>query len=132
MLTDAIALWRGDPLPDLDGMRDPGIEAEVSRFRIQHVGHLLTLSELRLVGDAAAESFALAERALSLEPFDARGHRLVLAAALRSRRPGQIAAAGRRVCLALRQLGISPDPPTAILLRRAASLAPPPAPLPVS
>jgi len=65
MLTDAIALWRGDPLPDLHGMRDPGIEAEVSRF------HLLALSELRLVADDAAESFALAERALSLEPFDA-------------------------------------------------------------
>ncbi len=123
LLTDAAALWRGDVLPDLHDVRSPDVEVEVDQVRIRHVGHLLALSELRLVADDAAGSFALAERALSLEPFDARGHRVALAAALRGRRPGQIAAAHRRVCSALRQLGISPDPPTAILLRQAAHWA---------
>src|SRR5207253_1707696 len=66
---------------------------------------------------------ARAERALSLEPFDARGHRVALAAALRGRRPAQIAAARRRVGSALRQLGVPPDPPTEILLRQAARWA---------
>ena len=120
LLADAVALWRGDPLPDLHHVRSPDVAVEVEQVRIRHVSHLLALSELRLVADDAAESFALADRALALEPFDARGHRVVLAAALRGRRPAQIAAAHRRVGSALRQLGVPPDPPTAILLRQAA------------
>ena len=120
LLADAVALWRGDPLPDLRHLRSPDIAVEVDQVRIRHVSQLLALAELRLVADDAAASFALAERALSLEPFDARGHRVALAAALRGRRPAQITAAHRRVCSALRQLGVPPDPPTAILLRQAA------------
>jgi DNA-binding SARP family transcriptional activator len=120
LLADAVALWRGEPLPDLHHVRGTDMELEVDQVRSRHVGHLLALAELRLVADDAAESFALAERALALEPFDARGHRVALAAALRSRRPAQIAAAHRRVCSALRQLDVPPDPPTAILLRQAA------------
>ena len=120
LLADAVALWRGEPLPDLHHVRSTDIEVEVDQVGIRHVGHLLALADLRLVADDAAESFALAERALALEPFDARGHRVALAAALRGRRPAQIAAARRRVCSALKQLDVPPDPPTAILLRQAA------------
>ena len=123
LLADAVALWRGDPLPDLHHVRSPDVVVEIDQVRIRHVSQLLTLAELRLVADDAAASFALAERALSLEPFDARGHRVALAAALRGRRPAQIAAAHRRVGSALRQLGVPPDPPTAILLRQAARWA---------
>jgi len=123
LLSDAVALWRGDPLPDLQQVRSPDLVAEVDHVRIRHVSHLLALSELRLVTDDAAASCALAERALALEPFDARGHRVALAAALRGHRPAQIAAAHRRVSSALRQLGVPPDPPTAILLRQAARWA---------
>ncbi len=123
LLTDAVALWRGDPLPDLHHVRSLDVAVEVDQVRNRHVGHLLALGELRLVADDAAASFGLAERALSLEPFDARGHRVALAAALRGRRPAQIAAAYRRVCSALRQLGVPPDPPTAILLLQAARWA---------
>jgi DNA-binding SARP family transcriptional activator len=123
LLADVVALWRGDPLPDLRQVRDPDIAVEIDQVRARHVGHLLALGELRLVADEAAESFSLAERALSLEPFDPRGHRLALAAALRARRPAQIAAAYRRVRSALRQLDVPPDPPTAILLRQAARSA---------
>ena len=123
LLADAVALWRGDPLPDLHHVRSPDVVVEIDQVRIRHVSHLLALAELRLVADDAAASFALAERALSLEPFDARGHRVALAAALRGRRPAQIAAAYRRVGSALRQLRVPPDPPTAILLRQAAHWA---------
>jgi len=119
LLADAVALWRGDPLPDLHHVRSPDIAVEADQVRTRHVGHLLALAELRLVADDAAASFALAERALVLEPFDARGHRVALAAALRGRRPAQIAAARRLVCSALKQLGVPADPPTAILLRQA-------------
>jgi DNA-binding SARP family transcriptional activator len=123
LLNDAVALWRGDPLPDLVQVRSPDVLAEADQVRIRHVGHLLALGELRLVADDAAGSFTLAERALSLEPFDARGHRLALAAALRGGRSAQITAAHRSVRSALRQLGVPPDPPTAILLRQAARSA---------
>jgi hypothetical protein len=123
LLTDAVELWRGEPLPDLLHVRSPDVLGEVEQVRIRHVDHLLALGELRLVADDAAGSFALAERALSLEPFDARSHRLALAAALRGRRTAQITAARRRVGTALRQLGVPPDPPTAILLRQAARSA---------
>ena len=78
---------------------------------------------LRVGPHDATASLALAERALSLEPFDARGHRVALAAALRSRCPARITAAHRRVGSALRQLGVPPDPPTAILLRQTARWA---------
>jgi len=70
LLADAVALWRGDPLPDLHHVRSPDVVVEIDQVRIRHVSHLLTLGELRLVADDAAASFALAERALSLEPFD--------------------------------------------------------------
>ena len=120
LLADAVALWRGDPLPDLNYVRSPDIAVEIDQVRIRHVGHLLALGELRLVADDAAASFALAERALALEPFDARGHRVALAAAIEG--GAQVAAARRWVCSALKQLGVSPDPPTAILLRQAARL----------
>jgi DNA-binding SARP family transcriptional activator len=123
LLADAVALWRGEPLPDLQYVCSPDIEVEPGQIRARHVGHLLALSELRLVADDTAASFALAEQALSLEPFDARGHRVALAAALRARCPARIAAARRRVCSALRQLGVPPDPPTGILLRQAARWA---------
>ena len=123
LLTDAVALWRGDPLPDLLHVRSTDVLGEVDQVRMRHVSHLLALGELRLVADDAAGSFELAERALSLEPFDARSHRLALAAALRGRRTAQITTAHRRVRSALRQLGVPPDPPTAILLRQAARLA---------
>jgi DNA-binding SARP family transcriptional activator len=123
LLSDAVTLWRGDPLQDLHHVCSPDLAVGIDHVRIRHVSHLLALSELRLVADDAAASFALADRALSLEPFDARGHRVALAAALRGRRPAQIAAAHQRVGSALRQLGVPPDPPTAILLRQAARWA---------
>jgi DNA-binding SARP family transcriptional activator len=118
LLTEAVGLWRDEPLPDLCNLRDPDFAAEVDRVRGHYVHDLLALGELRLVADKATDAFALAERALAVEPFDTRGHRLTLAAALRGRNPAQIATARRRVRSALRQLGVAPDPATAILLRQ--------------
>ncbi|HEU5474710.1 MAG TPA: BTAD domain-containing putative transcriptional regulator [Actinophytocola sp.] len=124
LLGEAIALWRGDLLPDLRDLCDPDVAIEVDRVRARHVRDLLALGELRLVAGDTAEAARLATRALSVEPYDSRGHRLVLAAALRGRKPAHIAAARDRVLAALRQLAAAPDPATAILLRQ--TLPPPP------
>jgi LuxR family maltose regulon positive regulatory protein len=119
LLGEAIDLWRGDPLPDLRGLRDDDVAIEVDRVRARHVCDLLALGELRLVAGDASQASRLATRALTVEPYDSRGHRLALAAALRSRDPAHIAAARCRVLASLRQLAAPPDPATAILLRQA-------------
>ncbi|MFD5831173.1 hypothetical protein [Lentzea sp. NPDC060358] len=116
-LGQAVALWRGEPLADLAGV----CEAEVGRVRARHVENLLSLGESRLVTGAPAEAGRLAERALELEPFDPRGHRLALAAALRARSPRRTAEVRARVLESLRELGVAPDAATRILLRQAAS-----------
>lgn len=119
LLGEAVALWRGDPLPDLRNLCDPDVAIAVDRVRARHIRDLLALGELRLVAGAAAEAGRLAARALSMEPYDARGHRLALAAALRGRDPRHLAAVRHRVLESLRQLAAPPDPATAILLRQA-------------
>lgn len=119
LLGAAVALWRGEPLPDLRTLCDPDVAIAVDRVRVRHVRDLLALGELRLASGAAAEAGRLATTALSLEPYDPRGHRLALAAALRSHDPAHIAATRQHVLAALRQLAAPPDPATAILLRQA-------------
>ncbi|MFD4638654.1 hypothetical protein ACFWN2_15160 [Lentzea sp. NPDC058436] len=113
-LGDAVALWRGDPLPDLAGV----CEAEIARIRSRHVRNLLALGELRLVTGDPAEAHQLADRAWELEPFEPRGHRLALAAALRARNPQRTSETRARVLDSLRQIGVRPDPATEILLRQ--------------
>jgi LuxR family maltose regulon positive regulatory protein len=119
LLGQAVALWRGDPLHDLHDLRDAAVVAELDQVRTRHVHNLLALGELRLVVADAAEAWWLADRALTLEPFEPRGHQLALAAALRGRAPERVAATRERVLSCLRQLGVAPDPATSILLRQA-------------
>ncbi|MFJ8959469.1 hypothetical protein ACIRG5_08750 [Lentzea sp. NPDC102401] len=112
---EAAALWRGEPLPDLTDL----CEAEIAQIRERHVGNLLALGELRLVTGDPAQARHLADQALELEPFEPRGHRLALAAALRARNPQRTEEVRARVLDSLRQLGVRPDPATEILLRQA-------------
>ncbi|GGU34029.1 BTAD domain-containing putative transcriptional regulator [Lentzea flava] len=116
-LDQAVALWRGEPLPDLVDV----CEAEIAEVRAQHVRNLLALGELRLVTGDPVQAWRLADRALALEPFEPRGHRLALAAALRARNPQRTVQTRARVLDSLRQLGVRPDPATEILLRQSVS-----------
>jgi len=120
LLCQAVDHWRSEPLPDLAPLSDPDIAARIGALRAAHIAAMLELGELRLVSGDPAPAFLLAERALMLEPFDGRGHRLLLAAALRSHHPVEAARARRTVCAALRELGVAPDPATALLLRQLA------------
>ena len=119
LLRRAVSLWRGDPLGELADVGDLDAEAEVARVRARHVRSLLALGTLRLVCGDAQEAYRLAGQALDREPYEATGHRLLLAAALRTGDPARVEAARLRVVTALRELATAPDPPTAILLRRA-------------
>ena len=118
LLCQAVDHWRSEPLPDLAPLACPDVAARIAGVRAAHIAAMLELGELRLVSGDPAPAFALAERALTLDPFDGRGHRLLLAAALRSHHPAEAARARRTVCAALRELGVAPDPATALLLRQ--------------
>ncbi len=116
LLATAVSLWRDEPLPDLRALADAEVSIEIDRIRARHVRNLLELGELRLVAGEPAESARLAVQALAIEPYDARGHRLALAAAIKGRDPARIEAVRATVVDALRQLGAAPDPATELLL----------------
>lgn len=115
-LTEATSFWRGSPLTDLD--RVTGFDAAVEAVRLRHVQALLDLGELQLtVGDPAA--LTAAERALALEPYLEAAHRLAIAAAIHRGDPVRTIAATRRARDAFDELGVTPEPSTAMLLRAA-------------
>ncbi len=109
--------WRGDPLPDLDGIaRLAGVGRQVSR---RLVDATLDLGELELVlGDHAAAA-TRAARALAADELDERAHRLAIAAALQRRDPVAVTTATGNLHRALDELGVEPEASTAMLLRQA-------------
>jgi DNA-binding SARP family transcriptional activator len=122
LLRTAVELFRGDPLPDLEFVNDPDIAGRISQVRTSYLEQLLDLGELSMVSGDAAPALTLGERVLSIEPFDSRGHRLVLAAALRGRNPVQMTRARQLVRSALTELGAPPDRATSILLQQLSTL----------
>lgn len=122
LLRTAVELFRGDPLPDLQFMNDPDTAGRIREVRAGYLEQLLELGELSIVSGDAAPALTLGERVLSLEPFDSRGHRLVLAAALRGRNPVQMTRARQLVRSALTELGAPPDRATSILLQQLSTL----------
>jgi DNA-binding SARP family transcriptional activator len=116
-LEQVVALWRGDPLRDLE--RVPELAAEAQHLQLRLVDSTLTLGELRLAqGDGLAAS-TCAERALAADPYDERAFRLLIAARLSRGDRSGTADAVRRTLAALDDLGVEPDGRTAILLRQA-------------
>ncbi len=122
LLRMAVELFRGDPLPDLAFVNDPDIAGRIREVTAKYLEQLLELGELSMVSGDAAPALTLGERVLSLEPFDSRGHRLVLAAALRGRNPVQMTRARQLVRSALTELGAPPDRATSILLQQLSTL----------
>jgi DNA-binding SARP family transcriptional activator len=115
VLDAATAWWRGEPLADLAFVA--GQEHEVERVRLQQLDCLLELSELRLVRDQAANALIHAERALALDPYSERAHRLAIAAALRTHDQQRTDSVTERALAMFDELGVEPEPTTRILLR---------------
>lgn len=117
LLTEVTRLWRGTPLTDLD--RVAGFEGESERVRLLQTQSLLDLGELQLtVGDTAG-ALAAAERALTLEPYLEAAHRLAIAACVHRGDHTRLLAVTQRARRALDELGVTPEPATAMLLRTA-------------
>jgi DNA-binding SARP family transcriptional activator len=124
-LTEVIAclgrvvdLWRGDPLPDLIALDDLDIEVETVRRTL--LDACLRLGELLLVAGRFDEALRCAERGRTASPYSERAHRLAIACQLQRRdRPG-LESAVRSTRQLLDDLGVEPDEPTEMLLRRAA------------
>jgi DNA-binding SARP family transcriptional activator len=79
---------------------------------------LLELGELRLVRGQAPSALVDAERALLLDPYSERAHRLAIAAALRLHDHERSERVTERALAMLDELGVEPEPATQILLRQ--------------
>ena len=117
LLGAATAWWRGEPLADLASVA--GHEHEIEHIRVVQLESLLELGELRLVRGDADKARTDAERALDLDPYSERAHRLAIAAALRTHDQRRTDAVRQRTCAMLDELGVTPEPQTQILLRQA-------------
>jgi len=115
LLDAATSKWRGDPLTDLADV--VGQEHEVERVRLHQLESLLELSELRLVRGQAMNALLNAERALAIDFYSERAHRLAIAAALRTHDHQRAETATERARVMLDELGVEPEPATQILLR---------------
>jgi DNA-binding SARP family transcriptional activator len=119
LLDAATSWWRGEPLTDLASVARQ--EHEIERVRLLQLDSLLELSELRLVRGQAANALVDAERALALDPYSERAHRLAIAAALRTHDRQRTDIVTERALAVLDELGVEPEPATQILLRHVAT-----------
>jgi DNA-binding SARP family transcriptional activator len=119
-LERAVRLWRGRALTDLD--RLPDLAAEGEHFGVRLAEAALTLGELRLAEGDTPSTIACAERVLAVDPYAERALRLLLAAHLQRGDRPRAKQAARRANETLAELGLPPEPATAILLRQAGDL----------
>jgi len=116
-LERAKALWRGDPLADLQGLVE--LTGDLEHVRRSLVDATLRLGELRLVAGRFDESLTCAEQARAASPYLERAHRLAVAAQLQRRDHQGAARAVAEAESMLAELGLEPEPATAMLLRQA-------------
>ena len=116
-LAAAVGLWRGDPLAAV--ARLPAFAPEVAEVGMLLADAALLLGERRLAEGDTSQALGLAERVLAADPVAERGLRLLLAARLHRAEPVAVAAAVRRIEAVLADLGVAPDPATAMLVRQA-------------
>lgn len=116
-LERVVARWTGTPLTDLD--RVSALDSEVASLRVELLDATLTLGELRLSEGDATGTLACAERALGVDEYCERAYRLLVAAHVQRGDRVAASSAVTRTLAALDDLGVTPDPQTAIVLRQA-------------
>jgi LuxR family transcriptional regulator, maltose regulon positive regulatory protein len=114
-LAGAVALWRGEALPDLCFVE--GFTATREGLDLQLTDAALTLAEHRLAEGRAAEALALAERA-GAGSHSERAARLAIAAHLQRGDAARLTAAVAALRALLDDLAVEPEPATRILLRQ--------------
>jgi LuxR family maltose regulon positive regulatory protein len=111
--------WRGEPFADVDP--DAELTAAVEEARQMLVDAALRLGEHLLVAGRFDDAAGWAERVVRESPYTERAHRLAIAAQLQRRDRHAIAHAVAAMQSMLDELGVDPEPPTAMLLRQAAA-----------
>jgi DNA-binding SARP family transcriptional activator len=119
-LAAAAALWRSEPLVDLEDVDE--LSGEITRVRTSLVDSTLTLGEVRLSEGRAAESVRSAHAALAADAYNERAHRLVIASQIQLGDHAAASVAARRMMKALSEVGAVPADTTKILLRRIAAV----------
>ena len=117
-LASAAALWRGDPLVDVQDLDE--LSGEVTRVQTALVDSVLTLGEVRLSEGRAADAVRSAQAVLAADAYNERAHRLAIATQIHLGDHGAATAAARRMLRALSEVGAHPADTTKILLRRIA------------
>jgi DNA-binding SARP family transcriptional activator len=115
-LERACRLWRGEPLPDLDGV--DGVAAEVEYVRRRVTAAALRLATLLADArrfDAAAH---WAERVRDAAPYDERAHRLAIVAHIDNADRAAARHAARVTQELLADLAVEPEQTTRALLRQ--------------
>ena len=116
-LEQALAKWRGDPFPDLEGTGE--IAGAIEEVRRVLDDTALRLGELLLVAGRFDDAVAWAERVIAASPFQERAHRLAIAAQLQRRDHRAVDDAAAAARAMLDALGVEPEPGTRMLLRQA-------------
>lgn len=116
-LQDAVALWRGDPITDLESAI--GLEADLERVRSELVDSCLRLGEQLLALGRFEQALECVDRCRLSAPYSERAHRLAIAALVQLRDRDGLAQRLRTLSAMLDDLGVEPERETTMLLARA-------------
>jgi DNA-binding SARP family transcriptional activator len=116
-LQEAVALWRGDPIPDLESA--VGLDADLERVRSELVDSCLRLGEQLLALGEFAQALECVERCEPSAPYSERVHRLAIAALVQLRDRDGLTRRLRALSVMLDDLGVEPERETTMLLARA-------------
>ena len=116
-LQKAVALWRGDPIPDLESA--VGLDADLERVRSELVDSCLRLGEQWLALGRFEQALECVERCRLSAPYSERAHRLAIASLVQLRDRDGLAQRLRALAAMLDDLGVEPERETTMLLGRA-------------
>ena len=115
-LAAAVDQWSDETFVDL--RHHPDLTAEIIHLDLELEDAAARVAEWALAQGDRDRAEQVAERLLAHDPFAERAHAVVIGARLARGDLAAAAAAARRCTSALDELGVGPDPRTAMLLRR--------------